>query len=151
MTLFLSAGIALVSLIALLLIVLRLRSGRSRLIAVAVYALGLVAVVTIAGASREQSDPLREYGREIDRAVADLGERYVLFRSLGPADSTTFDDDDCGQGAIHADHRFLQRTWRLLQPVDFPDARGGAGARRLRDQPGQQQRCGRLRLPGEPR
>ncbi len=120
MTFFLYGGLALVSLIGLLLVILRLRSERSRLIAVAIYALGLVAAVTVAVASRERSDPVRDYGREIDRAVADFGQRYVLFRSLGPPDSTLFDENECQRGAERHDHRFLQRTWRIAQPVNFP-------------------------------
>lgn len=119
MTTFLYGGLALVSLIALLLVVLRLRSGRTRLLVVAVYAIVLVAVIAVAG-WREYRSPERQYSREIERAVADLGERYVLFRSLGPPGSTTFNGDACDRGSPRADHSYLQHTWRLLQPVDFP-------------------------------
>jgi hypothetical protein len=121
MTTFLYGGLALVSLIVLLLIVLRLRSERSRLIAVAVYAFALMTVVSVAViVSRDQADPERDHGREIDRAVADLGERYVLFRSLGPPDSTLFDETQCRRGTGQDDYGFVQRTWLLSQPVDVP-------------------------------
>ena len=121
MTTFLYGGLAIVSLIALLLIVLRLRSGRSRLIAVAVYALALIAVASVAVITlREQADPLRDHGREIERAVAELGERYVLFRSLGPPDSTLIDENDCGRATGRDGYGFVQRTWLLSQPVDVP-------------------------------
>lgn len=119
MTLFIAGGTVLVSLIAILLVVLRLRSGRARLIAVAAYAIVLVAVLAIAG-WREYRSPEREYARQIDRAVADLGEKYVLFRSLGAPGSTTFNGDACDRESPRADHSYLQQTWRLLQPVDFP-------------------------------
>lgn len=121
MTTFLYGGLALVSLIVLLLVVLRLRSGRARLIAVAFYGLVLVSVVAAAALTPPaEAEPERQYGREIERAVADLGERYILFRSLGPPDSTAFNDADCERGPTQADHRFLQRTWQVDQPVDFP-------------------------------
>ena len=121
MTTFLAGGLALVSLIALLLIVLRLRTGRSRLIAVAVYAIALLIAVSAAViASRERTDPLRDHGREIDRAVAALGERYVLFRSLGPPDSTLLDESECEQATGQDGYGFVQRTWLLSQPVDVP-------------------------------
>lgn len=119
MTIFLYGGILLVSLIAILLVVLRLRTGQARLIAVAAYAVVLVAFVALAG-WREYQGPEREYGREIDRAVSDLGEKYVLFRSLGSPSATSFDGGECTRGSVRKDHRYLQHTWRLLQPVDFP-------------------------------
>ena len=119
MTAFLYGGLALVSLIALLLVVLRLRSGRARLTVLAAYVVVLVTVSGVAG-WQEYRSPERQYGREIERAVAGLGERYVLFRSLGQPGSTTFNGDACDRGSPQADHSYLQHTWRLLQPVDFP-------------------------------
>lgn len=119
MTILISSGIIVVSLIALLLVVLRLRSTRHRLIVVAAYAVVLAMFVAVVG-WREYHTPEREYGRQIDRAVSDLGDKYVLFRSLGSPASTTFDGSACDRGSGQEDHRYLQRTWRLLQPVDFP-------------------------------
>jgi len=119
MTILIAGGIVVVSLISLLLVVLRLRSARDRLILVVAYAVVLAMLVAVVS-WREYHKPEREYGRQIDRVVSDLGDKYVLFRGLGSPDATTFDETPCDQGSVEEDHRYLQRTWRLLQPVDFP-------------------------------
>lgn len=119
MTILVASGIIVVSMIALLLVVLRLHSARHRLIVAAAYAVMLVMLVAVVG-WREYHKPEREYDRQIDRAVSDLGDKYVLFRSLGTPESTTFDQTPCDQGSVEEDHRYLQRNWQLLQPVDFP-------------------------------
>lgn len=119
MTILISSGMIVAPLIVLLLVVLRLRSARHRWIAMATCVV-ILAIVASGVGWREYHKPEREYGRQIDRAVSDLGDKYVLFRSLGSPASTTFDRSACDREAGQEDHRFVQRTWRLIQPVDFP-------------------------------